>query len=411
MRVVITGFGALTPLGSTSEELVKAMKDGKCAIDEITRYPIENRDVTLAAELKHYDPEEEFTRKEINRLDRVNQYALFAARRAMKDAGLSKDEIERKRVGVYITSGIGGLRTIEEDYLRGMNRSFDKLSPYFIPKAIVNSVGAHVAIEIGAHGACISTVTACASSTNGIGEAYRAIKNGYEDIIFAGGSEASITELGIGGFTSMKALSVSKDKNRASIPFDRDRNGFVMGEGAGVLVLESLESALARNAHIIAELVGYGTNCDAHHITSPSLNGEYVVKAMEDAIIDAEIRYDDIDYINAHGTSTSLNDKLESFAIQTLFKDHHVKVSSSKSQMGHLLGGSGAVESILSILAMNENILPPLINYQNKDPECDLDFALIGEIKETNYILKNSLGFGGHNATLIFKRYSHGHNI
>ncbi|MGF0096248.1 beta-ketoacyl-ACP synthase II [Peptoniphilus sp. SGI.035] len=405
MRVVVTGFGALTPIGSTKEELISSMRNCRCAIDEITHYPIENREVTLAAELKDYDAEKEFTRKEINRLDRVNQYALIAAKNAMVDSKLSKEEIENKRVGVYITSGIGGLRTIEEDYLRGMNRSFDKLSPYFIPKAIINSVGANVAIELGAHGSCISMVTACASSTNAIGEAYRAIKAGYEEIIFAGGSEASITELGIGGFTSMKALSTSKDKNRASIPFDKDRNGFVMGEGAGVLVLESLDSALGRGANIIAELVGYGVNCDAYHITSPSPDGKFATKAIADAIKDAGVSADEIDYINAHGTSTFLNDKLETLAIKNVFGDRKIKVSSSKSQMGHLLGGSGAVESILSILAMNENFLPPLINLKNRDPECDLNFVLDAEEYPINYFLKNSLGFGGHNAALIFKRY------
>ena len=405
MRVVVTGFGALTPLGSTREELIKAMREEKCAIDEISRYPIDDREVTLAAEVKDYDEEKEFSRKELNRLDRVNQYALLAARRAMEDAKISREEIENRRVGVYITSGIGGLRTIEEDYQRGMKRSFDKLSPYFIPKAIINSVGANVAIDMGAHGACLSMVTACASSTNAIGEAYRAIKNGYEEIIFAGGSEASITYLGIGGFTSMKALSNSKDKNRASIPFDKDRNGFVMGEGAGILVLESLESALKRGANIIAEIVGYGVNCDAYHITSPSPSGKFAREAMDYAIKDAGISPSEIDYVNAHGTSTNLNDKLESLAIKSIFGSKKVKVSSSKSQMGHLLGGSGVVESILSILAMNENFLPPLINYKNKDEECDLNFALKAEDYKINYFLKNSLGFGGHNACLIFKRY------
>ncbi|OLR64209.1 beta-ketoacyl-ACP synthase II [Peptoniphilus porci] len=405
MRVVVTGFGALTPIGSTKEELISAMRNCKCAIDEITHYPIEDRVVTLAAELKDYAADKEFSRKEINRLDRVNQFAMIAAKNAMKDSKLSKEEIENKRVGVYITSGIGGLRTIEEDHLRGMNRSFDKLSPYFIPKAIINSVGANVAIDLGAHGSCLSIVTACASSTNAIGEAYRAIKGGYEEIIFAGGSEASITELGIGGFTSMKALSTSKDKNRASIPFDKDRNGFVMGEGAGVLVLESLESALERGANIIAELVGYGVNCDAYHITSPSPDGKFATKAISDAIKDAGIKVDEIDYINAHGTSTFLNDKIETLAIKNVFGDRKIKVSSSKSQIGHLLGGSGVVESILSILAMNENFLPPLINFKNKDPECELNFALEAEEYDINYFLKNSLGFGGHNAALIFKRY------
>jgi len=266
-------------------------------------------------------------------------------------------------------------------------------------------VAANVAIEMGAKGSCISHVTACASSTNAIGEAYRAIKDGYQDIIFCGGSEASITELGVGGFTSMKALSKTTDKNRASIPFDKERSGFVMGEGAGVLIIESLESAKNRGANILAEIIGYGVNCDAYHITSPSPSGEMAAKAIKDAIENAGISPRDIDYINAHGTSTSLNDKYETIAIKKVFGDKDVCVSSSKSQIGHLLGASGAVESIMSILAMNEGFIPPLINHKISDPECDLNLIKEPEERKINYFIKNSLGFGGHNASLVFRRF------
>ena len=407
MRVVVTGFGALTPLGSTREELIKAMREEKCAIDEISRYPIDDREVTLAAELKDYDAEKEFSRKELNRLDRVNQYALVAARRAMEDAKISREEIGNRRVGVYITSGIGGLGTIEEDYQRGMKRSFDKLSPYFIPKAIINSVGANVAIDIGAHGACLSMVTACASSTNSIGEAYRAIKNGYEEIIFAGGSEASITYLGVGGFTSMKALSSSKDKNRASIPFDKDRNGFVMGEGAGLIVIESLEHALARGATPLAELVGYGTSADAYHLTAGPEDGDGARRAMEMAIRQAGISAEEIDHINAHATSTQVGDKGELAAIKKLFGAHPVAITSTKSATGHLLGAAGGIEAIFTIQALRDQMVPPTLNLHHPDENAEgLNLvALVARPQKMRYALSNGFGFGGVNASLLLKRW------
>ncbi|MBU5668660.1 beta-ketoacyl-ACP synthase II [Peptoniphilus sp. MSJ-1] len=405
MRVVVTGVGFITPIGETKEELINSMKNKKCGIKEITHYDIINREVKLAGELENYDASKYFNRKEINRLDKVNQYSLIAARKASVDAGLDGLDYDKRRTAVYITSGIGGLESIEVDHTRGQKRGFDKLSPYFITKAIINSVAANVAIELGAKGACLSHVTACASATNAIGEAYRAIKDGYQDIIYCGGSEASITELGVGGFTSMKALSTSTDINRASIPFDKDRDGFVMGEGAGVIVLESLESAEKRGAKILAEITGYGVNCDAYHITSPSPSAEMATLAIEDALKDAKLSPEEIDYINAHGTSTNLNDKYETIAIKKVFGDRDVLVSSSKSQIGHLLGASGAVECIMTILAMNNGFLPPLINYKNRDPECDLNFVTDTEERKINYFLKNSLGFGGHNASLVFRSF------
>ncbi|MCD1147706.1 beta-ketoacyl-ACP synthase II [Peptoniphilus sp. KCTC 25270] len=405
-RVVITGIGLVSPIGSDRETILENVKKKKCGIDQISAYDVEGREVTLAAEIKDLDLEEEFTRKEQKRLDRVNLLGMIAARRAMKDANLTVEEIEKEKVGVFVSSGIGGLQSIEEEHSRGLKRGFDKVSPYFIPMAISNLTAANIAMELHAHGSCQCHVTACAGSTNAIGEAFRNIKHGYEDIIFAGGSEASITELGIGGFTSMKALSTATDKDRASIPFDRDRDGFVMGEGAGIFVLEELEHAKKRKANILGEVVGYGTNCDAYHITSPAPGGEYAAKAMVLAMEEAGVSPEEIGYINAHGTSTPLNDRYETAAIRSVFgEDPEVLVSSTKSQIGHLLGASGAVETGISILTINENILPPLIHSKYFDEECQLSFVTEIEEHKVDYFLKNSLGFGGHNASLVLKRW------
>lgn len=405
-RVVVTGIGILCPIGDDEVSVLENVKNKICSIDKITHYDTIDREVKLAAELKNFNADEYFDKKEQKRLDRVNQLGIVAARRALENAKLTVEEVEQMNVGVYVSSGIGGLGTIEKEHERGMKRGFDKVSPYFIPMAISNLTASNIAMDIHAHGSCQCFVTACASSTNAIGEAFRNIKDGYEDIIFAGGSEASITELGIGGFTSMKALSTSQDCKKASIPFDKHRNGFIMGEGSAILVLEGLEHAKKRNANILAEIVGYSTNCDAYHITSPAPNGEYAAMAMEQAIKEAGIDKKDVDYINAHGTSTDLNDKYETAAIKKVFgEDTNVFVSSSKSQIGHLLGASGAVETAISIFSMKGNILPPLVNYKNLDPECNLNFVTDINEYETKYMLKNSLGFGGHNATLVIKRY------
>lgn len=405
-RVVITGMGIVSPLGCEKEIVIKNMINKKCSIDEIRYYDTMNREVKLASQVVDFNVDDEFDKKEQKRLDKTNLFGLAAGRKAMKDAKLTQEEIENLKVGVYVSSGIGGLGSIESEHERGMKRGFDKVSPYFIPMAISNLTAANIAIDLHAHGSCQCPVTACAGATNAIGEAFRSIKHGYEDIIFAGGSEASITELGIGGFTSMKALSTSNDKDRASIPFDSDRTGFVMGEGSAILVLEELEYAKKRGATILAEVVGYGTNCDAYHITSPSPNGHYASLAMQSAIDEAGINPNQVGYINAHGTSTKLNDKYETAAIKSVFgEDTDVLVSSSKSQIGHLLGASGAVEICMSILAMNERFLPPLINYKNFDEDCNLNF--VTEIKEYDieYMMKNSLGFGGHNASIILRKW------
>ncbi|MGI6042434.1 MAG: beta-ketoacyl-ACP synthase II [Candidatus Alectryocaccobium sp.] len=408
-RVVVTGIGTISPLGNSREEVVNGMKNSECGIGEITLYDTSDRLVKLAAEAKDYDPDKYFDKRDQRRLDRVDQFGIIAARRALEDAGLDREYLSKERVGVYCASGIGGIQTIENEHTRGMNRSFDRVSPYFIPMAIVNLTAGNIAIDIKAHGSCQGLVTACASSTNAIGEAYRHIKDGYADMMFAGGSEAAITELSIGGFTSMKALCTSTDPNRASIPFDKERSGFVMGEGASILVLEELEHALNRNAKIFAEIAGYSDTCDAGHITAPCESGEYVALAMTQAVESAGIRMSDIDYINAHGTSTQLNDKYETTAIKRAFKENYkdVLVSSSKSQIGHLLGASGSTEIAMSIYAMNEGFVPPTINYRVSDENCDLNLVVNKPAYEKiGYMIKNSIGFGGHNASVVIKRWA-----
>lgn len=407
-RVVVTGIGMISPLGNNKEEVLDGIRNSRCAVDKITLYDTSDRLVKLAAEVKDYDPDEFFDKREQRRLDRVNQFGIIAGRRALEDAGLTREYLSKERSGVYVASGIGGIHTIENEHARGENRGFDKVSPYFIPMAIVNLTAGNIAIDIKAHGSCQALVTACASATNAVGEAYRHIKDGYADIMFAGGSEAAITELSIGGFTSMKALCTSTDPDRASIPFDKDRSGFVMGEGATILVLEELEHALARNANILAEIAGYSDTCDANHITSPCENGEYAALAMTQAIESAGIKPGDIDYINAHGTSTPINDKYETTAIKRAFGEGYkdVLVSSSKSQIGHLLGASGSTELAMSIYAMNEGIVPSTINYVNPDEDCDLNLVVNKPVEaDVKYILKNSLGFGGHNASVVLKRW------
>lgn len=407
-RVVITGIGTISPIGNNKDEIVEAMKTSKCGISEITLYDTTDRIVKLAGEIKDYNPDEHFSKKDQRRLDRVNQFGIIAARRALFDAGLDKDYLANERVGVYCASGIGGISTIENEHSRGLERSFDRVSPYFIPMAIVNLTAGHIAIEMNAHGSCQGIVTACASATNALGEAYRHIKDGYADMMFAGGSEAAITELSIGGFTSMKALTTSTDPNRASIPFDKERSGFVMGEGATIIILEELEHAINRGAKIVGEIAGYSDTCDANHITAPCETGEYVALAMEQSIRDAGIEPKDIDYINAHGTSTHLNDKIETTAIKRVFKEAYkdIPVSSSKSQIGHLLGASGSTEVAMSVFAMNEGIVPPTINYAVPDEECDLNLVTNKPAKaDIRYFLKNSIGFGGHNASIVIKRW------
>lgn len=407
-RVVITGLGAITPIGNTVEEFWKGIKLKKCGIDKITQFDTENYKVKLAGEVKGYNPEEYFDKRSCKRLDRFSQFAIVTSKEAMKDSGITPENTDMTRVGVIISSGIGGLGTIERENEKLIQKGPDRVSPMYIPMSIGNMAAGNVTIELGAKGESVSMVTACASGTHSIGEAYRIIKHGYEDIIFAGGTEASITPTGIAGFTNIKALTQETNPIRASIPFDKERSGFVMGEGAGVLVLEELEHAKSRNAKIYAEIVGYGATSDAYHITSPCSDGDGAARAMERAIKDANIKPKDITYINAHGTSTHLNDAGETLAIKSALGDasKKVMVSSTKGNTGHLLGAAGAIEAVICAKAVEDNFIPATINYKVPDEECDLDIVPNeGRNVEVNYAMSNSLGFGGHNSSIIFKKY------
>ena len=407
-RVVITGLGAITPIGNNTEEFWKGIKEGKCGIDEITHFDTTNFKVKLAAEVKGYNPEEYFDRKAAKRLDTFSQFAIIAAKEAWEDSKLNKETENMERVGVIVGSGIGGLETMEKEMANIHEKGPDRVSPMFIPMNIANMAAGNVAIELGAKGESISMVTACASGTHCIGESFRMIKNGYQDIVIAGGTEAAITPIGIAGFTNIKALSQATDKNRASIPFDKERSGFVMGEGAGILVLEELEHAKARNAKIYAEIVGYGATSDAYHITSPAPEGEGGARAMKIAMEEANVKPEEITYINAHGTSTHLNDSCETAAVKTALGEasKKVMVSSTKGSTGHLLGAAGGVEAVVCAKAVEEGFVPATINYKVPDEECDLDIVPNeGRKVEVKYAMSNSLGFGGHNASILLKKY------
>lgn len=410
-RVVVTGIGTINPIGHNVEETWKSIEEGKCGIAPISLFDTKDMKVTLAGEVKDFDVTKYIDKKEAKKMDRFIQMGMIAAKEAVTDSGLDINNIDSHRFGVIVSSGIGGLGSIEKNYQTGEKRGFDRVSPFFIPMTISNLAAGHIAIAYHAQGLCTCPVTACAGGTNAIGDAFRNIRDGYQDVMIAGGCEASVTPLGIGGFTSMKALSDSTDPKRASIPFDKERNGFVMGEGAGILILEELEHALKRGAHIYGEMTGYGVSCDAHHITAPLPNGEGGAYAMQNALDDAGISYDVIDYINAHGTSTHLNDLCETEAIKSVFKEHAYKlaVSSTKGHTGHCLGAAGGIEAVLSVLALKHDFIPPTLNYQVKDEECDLNVVPnIGVKKDLHYVMSNSLGFGGHNASIIFKEYDNG---
>ena len=407
-RVVITGLGAITPIGNNIDSFWEGIKLGKNGIDEISLFNAENLKVKMAAEVKDFDPSNFIDKKEAKRMDRYTQFAVIAAEESIKDSNLDFNTLNRERIGVMFGSGIGGLCTIESQIRTLVAKGPNRVSPLTIPMAISNIASGTIAIKHGILGSTLSLTSACATSTHCIGEAYRSIKDGYLDIVVAGGAEASICEFGIAGFQSLTALSRSEDRNRASIPFDKERNGFVMGEGAGSLILEDLDSALKRGAKIYAEVVGYGSTCDAYHITSPCLDGDGAYRAMRDALIDADISTDKISYINAHGTSTEITDKVETLAIKKALGDNYMDayVSSTKSMTGHLLGAAGAIEAIVSIKALQDNFVPATINYVNEDEDCDLNLV-VNEGKESNveYTMSNSLGFGGHNGTLIFKKW------
>lgn len=408
-RVVVTGLGAVTPIGNNVEDFWKSIVEGKCGIDEIKSFDTTNFKVKLAGEVKNLDVEDILDKKAVRRLDRYTQFAMIASREAVKDANIDIEKIDSNRFGVAIGSGIGGLKTMQNDIGVLCEKGPDRISPMFIPMAISNMASGNVSIDIGAKGESFCTTTACASGTHSIGEAFRIIRHGYQDIMIAGGTEASINETGIAGFTNIKALSSSTDKNRASIPFDKERSGFVMGEGCGVLILEELEHAKSRGAKIYAEMVGYAATSDAYHITAPAPGGEGGARAMIRAMEDANIKPEDITYINAHGTSTHLNDSGETSAVKLAFGDYakRVMMSSTKGHTGHLLGAAGGVEAVVCVKAIEDGIVPPTINYKVPDEECDLDIVPNeARRKEIKYAMSNSLGFGGHNSSIIFKNYT-----
>lgn len=408
MRVVITGMGTINPIGHNVKESWDNLINLKCGIDNISFFDTSNYRVKLAAEIKNLNLDDYFDKKEIRSNDRFTLLAKIAAKEAILDSGIDFDKVDLTKFGAIISSGIGGLETFEENIDALINKGPNRVSPFFIPKTLSNIASGVIAIDYGLKGHTSCIVTACAASTNAIGEAYRKIKDGYEDLMLAGGCEAGITKAGIAGFMSMRALHEGSDKNRASIPFDKDRSGFVMGEGGSILVLESLDSALKRNSKIYAEIVGYGDSCDAYHITAPDPNSKGAALALDKAIKEANIDYTDIGYINAHGTSTTLNDSSETNLIKMVFKENYkdILVSSTKSSTGHLLGGAGAVEAVFTALALKDGIIPPTINYLNKDEECDLNLVVNKPIKkDIKYAMSNSLGFGGHNAVIILKKW------
>lgn len=408
-RVVITGMGCITPLGNSVEEFWKGIEEGKCGIDEITAFDTTDHKVHLAGEAKDFVPENYIDKKEAKRMDRFTQFALAAAKEVMEDSKLNVEEIDATRFGVIVGSGIGGLITTEFGVGILNDKGPGRVSPFFIPMAISNMAAGNVSIAVGAKGQTFCLTTACASGTDSIGEAFRLIKHGYQDVIMAGGTEAPITPIAVAGFANMKALSTSEDKNRASIPFDKERGGFVMGEGCGLIMLEELEHAKKRGAKIYAEMVGYGASSDSYHITSPAPSGEGGARAMVNAIQDAGIKPEDITYINAHGTSTHLNDAGETAAVKTALGEASktVMMSSTKGNTGHLLGAAGGVEAIVCIKAIEKGLVPPTINYKVPDEECDLDIVPNEPRKaDVKYAMSNSLGFGGHNGSIIFKYFS-----
>ncbi|MEC4685338.1 MAG: beta-ketoacyl-ACP synthase II [Nitrospirota bacterium] len=408
-RVVITGLGLITPLGIGVEENWTAMLEGKSGIGTITSFDSSPLPVHIAGEVKDFDPADYIEKKEIKKMDRFIHFAIAAAQMAMDDSGLRITEANAERVGVVVGSGIGGLPAIEHYHQALLEKGYKRVTPFFIPMLIINLAAGRVSMRFGAKGPNSAVCTACATGTHAIGDAFRIVQRGEADAMIAGGTEAVIAPLGMVGFAVMKALSRRNDEpEKASRPFDRDRDGFVMGEGSGIVILESLESAIDRGAKIYAEVVGYGMTGDAYHITSPAPGGEGAVRCMTITLKDAGVSPDEVDYINAHGTSTKFNDEVETEAIKTVFGKHayEMVVSSTKSMTGHLLGAAGGVEAAVSALSVFNNIVPPTINLENPDPQCDLDYVTKTCRERTvNYALSNSFGFGGTNACLLFKKF------
>ncbi len=408
-RVVVTGVGILSPVGKTASESWKNIKNGKSGISKISKFDVSDYNVHIAGEVKDYNPLDYFDRKEVRKFDPYIQYALIAADEAIKDSGLTLDKVNKERVGVYISSGIGGIYTIEATHKVILDRGPTRVSPFFLPAALANLATGQVSIRYGFKGPNFANVTACAASTHSIGDSFKIIQRGDADVIVVGGAEYPITPLGIAGFSVIKALSTRNDEpERASRPFDKDRDGFVTSEGSGIMVLESLEHAVKRGARIYAEVIGYGYTGDAYHMTAPDPEGNGAARTMSMALDDAEIKPEEIDYINAHGTSTPLNDRLETLAIKKVFGEnaYNINISSTKSMTGHMLGATGATEAIFSVLAITDSFIPPTINYETKDEECDLNYTPNkGVSKELRYVCSNSFGFGGTNGSLIFKKF------
>ena len=408
-RVVVTGIGAVTPLGNDIATTWENVKKGVSGIEKATSIDTNLIDVDIVGEVKGFQPANYMDKKEAKRMGRFSQFAIAASRMAMEDAGVKIGEnAEAERVGVWIGSGIGGLGEFETQYRRFLDKGQRRVSPFTIPMFIPDMASGRVSIELGAKGINNCSVTACASGTNSIGDAFRVVQNGQADVMVAGGTEATITEMTIAGFSNMTALSKNPDPKTASRPFDKNRDGFVLGEGCGIVILENLEHALKRGATIYGEVIGYGATGDAHHITAPAPDGEGAKRAMELALEDAGVAPEQVDYINAHGTSTYYNDLYETNAVKAVFKDHayQLAISSTKSMTGHLLGGAGGIEAVFSLLAIRDGIMPPTINYETPDAELDLDYVPnTAREKDLRVVLSNSLGFGGHNATLAFRKY------
>ena len=408
-RVVITGLGALAPNGNSVSDYWDSLISGRSGINHITSFDTENLNVKIAGELSNFNPEDHFDRKEIRKLDPFTIYHLVSSKEAISNSGLNEDKLDLNRVGVMIGSGVGGIQTLEDQHGTYSSRGQRRVSPFFVPRMIANIAAGNLAIKYGFKGPNQTIISACASGTDAIGLASRVIQYGDADVMITGGTEASITGLTISGFANIKALSTQNENPKtASKPFDAMRDGFVLGEGSASIVLEELSHAKKRNANILAELVGYGSTDDAFHITQPSAGGEGAIRAMKNAISDANLSIENIDYINAHGTSTPFNDKTESAAISSLFGSHakKLKVSSTKSMIGHALGASGALEAVACILALQNNVLPPTINYKNPDPECELDYVPNNSQEfETNLAMSNSFGFGGHNSVILMKKW------
>lgn len=409
-RVVITGMGVISPIGNTIEQFWHNLINGVSGIGRITSFDTTEYTTHIAGEVKDFDPEKYIDKKEAKRMDRFAQFAVAATKMALEQARLDIRDTNPERVGVYIGSGIGGLATFEENYKTLLEKGPRRVSPFLIPMMIANMGSGIVSITFGAKGPNSSPISACATGTHAVGDATEIIRRGKADVMIAGGSEATIRPLALAGFGNMKALSTRNDEpTKASRPFDRDRDGFVMSEGAGILILEELEHAVRRGAKIFAEVAGYGMSGDAYHLTAPAPEGEGAARAMMEAILDAGLKPEDVDYINAHGTSTDYNDKFETLAIKRVFGDHayRLAVSSTKSMTGHMLGAAGGVEAIATALTISEGIIPPTINYENPDPDCDLDYVPnVARRAKVDVAISNSLGFGGHNASILLRRYN-----